>query len=199
MSVVAKGIRHALLIQKRFHWEPRRALVVGAACSAVAGVVALVLARRSEGGPPAADARPPSAAPTSGTGAARPTLALLIAFVSGLTSLGYQVLWTRLLSSGTGNSTYVFTLILGMFLIGITIGALLFSANRHRIRQPVVLIALAQVIVAAVAIAGLVLVIGQPGKIDPGNAMEAAKAILLPITLVVLPATIVMGFTFPAA
>ncbi|MDD5305649.1 MAG: alcohol dehydrogenase catalytic domain-containing protein [Elusimicrobia bacterium] len=29
MSVVAKGIRHALLIQKRFQWEPRRALVVG--------------------------------------------------------------------------------------------------------------------------------------------------------------------------
>jgi threonine dehydrogenase-like Zn-dependent dehydrogenase len=30
MSVVAKGIRHALLIQKRFQWEPRRALVIGA-------------------------------------------------------------------------------------------------------------------------------------------------------------------------
>ena len=51
-------------------------------------------------------------------------LALALAFVSGLTSLGYQVLWTRLLVSGTGNSTYVFTLILAMFLIGIAIGAL---------------------------------------------------------------------------
>ena len=50
--------------------------------------------------------------------------------MSGLTSLGYQVLWTRLLSSGTGNSTYVFTLILGMFLIGITIGATLFTITR---------------------------------------------------------------------
>lgn len=30
MSVVAKGIRHALLIQRRFQWEPSRALVVGA-------------------------------------------------------------------------------------------------------------------------------------------------------------------------
>src|SRR5258705_6059356 len=34
-------------------------------------------------------------------------------------------------------------------------------------------------------------------KIDPGQALEAAKAILVPIVLVVLPATIVMGFTFP--
>ncbi len=30
MSVVAKGLRHALLIQKRFQWEPHRALVTGA-------------------------------------------------------------------------------------------------------------------------------------------------------------------------
>ena len=40
---------------------------------------------------------------------ARVRLALLIAFISGLTSLGYQVTWTRLLASGTGNTTYVFT------------------------------------------------------------------------------------------
>ena len=31
---------------------------------------------------------------------------------SGLTSLGYQVVWNRLLAAGTGNSTYVFTIIL---------------------------------------------------------------------------------------
>lgn len=30
MSVVAKGLRHALLIQQRFEWRPRRALVAGA-------------------------------------------------------------------------------------------------------------------------------------------------------------------------
>ena len=41
-----------------------------------------------------------------------------VAFISGLTSLGYQVTWTRLLASGTGNTTYVFTMILGTFLVG---------------------------------------------------------------------------------
>ena len=65
---------------------------------------------------PPASSRPVRAAPPAPTAraspAARPTLALVLAFVSGLTSLGYQVLWTRLLSSGTGNSTYVFTMIL---------------------------------------------------------------------------------------
>ena len=119
-------------------------LAVGAACSAVAGLVALALDR--QGGPGAAvagriaprTAWPPRrkpgrvavAAPPDRTSAgAAPTLrlGLIVAFVSGLTSLGYQTLWTRLLASGTGNSTYIFTLILTCFLIGIAVGG-------HRLR-----------------------------------------------------------------
>jgi spermidine synthase len=187
-------------------------LVVGAACSAAAGAVALLLSRDSPSraeveavaGADATTWREPAWIPPDPRRAAvgddaRPKLALLLAFVSGLTSLGYQVLWTRLLSSGTGNSTYVFTLILGMFLIGITVGATTFAFTRRWLRRPIALIAIAQVVVAALVIAGLVLVIGHPGKIDPGKPLESAQAILVPILLVVLPATFVMGFTFPAA
>jgi len=175
-------------------------LVIGAACSGIAGAVALLLARGAD--PLEVPERHyPRGTPTDASTVAtrRPTLALMLAFVSGLTSLGYQVLWTRLLSSGTGNSTYVFTLILGMFLIGITIGAAIFAATRQMIRRPIGLIAMAQVAVAAIAVAGLVFVIAHPGRIDPGQPLEAVQAILIPIILVVLPATIVMGFTFPAA
>ena len=108
--------------------------MIGAACSAIAGVVALLLSREADADRARrAGARrrrsPTDAAPVR-RDPSRPTLALLLAFVSGLTSLGYQVLWTRLLSSGTGNSTYVFTLILGIFLIGITLGAMFFSILR---------------------------------------------------------------------
>ena len=84
----------------------------------------------------------------------RPRLALVIAFVSGLTSLAYQVLWTRLLASGTGNYTYVFTLILVVFLSGIAIGALLYTLLRRRIRLPVALLARTNVIVGFLALAG---------------------------------------------
>jgi spermidine synthase len=176
-------------------------LVIGAACSAAAGAVALLLSRGSETEPPAYASRSASWTPTDASTAdgRRPTLALLLAFVSGLTSLGYQVLWTRLLSSGTGNSTYVFTLILATFLLGITIGATAFALTRRWLRQPIALIAGAQVVVAAVAMGGLVFVIGRPGPIDPGKALEAVQAVVIPVVLVVLPATIVMGFTFPAA
>jgi spermidine synthase len=178
-------------------------LIIAASCSAVAGVVAILLSRSAAELAP----EPPSAAPVPSNSAVPasdgrrdlPTLALILAFVSGLTSLGYQVLWTRLLSSGSGNSTYVFTLILGMFLIGITLGALLFSSFRARLGRPILLIAVAQIAVAAIAFAGLVLVIARPTDVDPGNWMKTAGAIVGPVMLVVLPATIVMGFTFPAS
>ena len=178
-------------------------LVVGATCSAIAGLGAIHLSREIVGAAAttteSADEVAGDLGSADGSAMRRPTLALVLAFVSGLTSLGYQVLWTRLLSSGTGNSTYVFTLILATFLIGIAIGAAAFATTRRRIREPILLIAIAQIGVAALAIAGLVLVIAHPGPIDPGRALESAMSVFGPIVLVVLPATAVMGFTFPAA
>jgi spermidine synthase len=174
-------------------------LVVAASCSAFAGLVALALSRGAVTdavrGEPSRVLPPLAKRLTLGP---KPTLALVLAFVSGLTSLGYQVLWTRLLSSGTGNSTYVFTLILGVFLIGITLGAASYAIVRPRIRSVIPMIAAAQIGVAILAMLGLVFVIGHPGPIDPMRPLESALAIVNPIVLVVLPATWVMGFTFPA-
>jgi spermidine synthase len=181
-------------------------LVVGAICSGLAGFVALRLSRAAspivsqadiaEYEQTRRDALDLEAAQAS---PARPRLALVLAFVSGLTSLGYQVLWTRLLASGTGNSTYVFTVILATFLIGITLGAMVFTSLRRWIGRPIGLIAIGQVVVGVIATLGLVLIIDNPGPLDPSKVLESAVAVLGPILLVVLPATIVMGFMFPAA
>ena len=177
-------------------------LVVGAGCSAVAGLVALFLSRDAATALVAHVHDTPDAAPivTAATAAtARPTLALILAFVSGLTSLGYQVLWTRLLSSGTGNSTYVFTLILATFLIGIAAGAAVFTWLRPRIGRPVAAIAIGQVLVAGLAFGSLVLVIGHPGPLDPMHVLESVGKAVGSVLLVVLPTTFVMGFMFPAS
>jgi spermidine synthase len=176
-------------------------LLVGAACSGIAGLAALRLARdTTPADSPADPPRPPATKLAAGSRSSpRPSLALGLAFVSGLTSLGYQVLWTRLLSSGTGNSTYVFTLILGTFLVGIALGAAAFTRLRPFIGRPVAAIAVAQLVVAILAFAGLVLVIDHPGPLDPSRVLESAWAILGPMLLVVLPTTFVMGFTFPAS
>jgi spermidine synthase len=177
------------------------ALVVGAACSLVAGVVAVGLARTWTAGDPGMD-RPGGKDPDARTSLGivpRPTLALVVAFVSGLTSLGYQVLWTRLLASGTGNSTYVFTMILVVFLTGIAIGAVIFSLVRPRIRRPVLLLAGAQLAVALLAVLGLVLVIGRPPAMDPAQPIVTLGLLWGTVLPVVLPATIVMGLAFPAS
>ena len=96
---------------------------------------------------------------------ARPDLALLVAFVSGPTSLGYQTLWNRLLSSGTGNSTYVFSSILAIFLIGLVLGATAYAILRPRITRPILFLAVAQLAVVAITVSGLIRVIGGRSSI----------------------------------
>jgi len=187
-------------------------LVVAAGCSALAGLTAIVLDRRrrtsgSDGVAKAASTpiTPEAATVTSPDETAdtdpRPRLALVVAFVSGLTSLAYQVLWTRLLASGSGNYAYVFTLILVIFLAGIAIGAVLFTVIRPWIRHPVALLARTNIVIGVLALAGVVFVLSKPfqytvqqGRIDGIIGVLFSQALL-----VVLPATIVMGLSFPAS
>jgi spermidine synthase len=192
------------------------ALTIGAGCSAIAGVSAVLLSRgtgapvatSNTGAAAAAPTATPTAAPAERKVASsradvlrspRVRLGLLIAFLSGLTSLGYQVTWTRLLASGTGNTTYVFTIILGIFLIGIAIGSLIFSTIRSRIRDPLRVLATAQVLIAFFAILGLVVVIGHPTDADPSQALPTLQGLVRVALAVVLPTTIVLGIAFPTA
>src|SRR4029079_11826982 len=116
-------------------------------------------ARPSDADAVAASSRVPSAPQVAtATVSARPSgsrrLALSLAFVSGLTSLGYQVVWNRLIGAGTGSSTYVFTIILALFLVGIAVGAVLLGFLRPRVRPTTLLIATAQVLTAVFVLVG---------------------------------------------
>ena len=129
----------------------------------------------------------------------RARLALLIAFVSGLTSLGYQVTWMRLLASGTGNTTYVFTMILGVFLLGIALGAIIFNLVRSRIGDPLRFLAGAQLTVAALAFASLLWLLDNPNTFVPSRPLDTIAALVGAVIVVVLPVTVVLGLAFPAA
>ena len=194
------------------------ALLVGAACSGVSGLTALALDRRAGASerPPvaltvedreAADRpdRTPRPATRSAAGP-RSTLriGLLVAFASGLTSLGYQTLWTRLLASGTGNLTYVFTLILVCFLVGIAFGAVTFSVLRPRITNTVRMLAGLQLATAVFVTLGAVVVLpGASSSLSGYMDVAADPGLLIRFfyvtILVVLPATLLMGLSFPAA
>ena len=173
------------------------ALVVGASCSGVAGVIAILLSAVRAPVVAAATSQPrprPSVPATS-----RARLALAIAFVSGLTSLGYQVVWIRLLSSGTGNTTYVFTMILAVFLIGIALGAVVFNLVRGRIGDPVRFLAAAQIAVASLAFVTLLWLLDHPHTFTPSQPLDTIGALIGSVFIVVLPVTFVLGLAFPAA
>jgi spermidine synthase len=180
------------------------ALLVGVTCSATAGLTALLLDRRATGGPTVAwtpaKVVAPNLKPSVEHTPDRRRLALSLAFVSGLTSLGYQVVWNRMLASGTGNSTYVFTVILALFLIGIATGAVLLGALRRRVRSMTALIGVAQLLTAVFVIIGAA-TLASPASPFNGASLDFATALrtfIINTAILVLPPTVAMGLIFPA-
>lgn len=128
-------------------------------------------------------------------------MALGLAFVSGLTSLGYQVVWNRMLAAGTGNSTYVFMIILALFLVGIATGAVLLAPLRRRVRSITALIGVAQLLTAVFVVIGAA-ALASPASPFNGASPDfgvAIRTFVFDTAIVVLPPTIVMGLTFPAS
>jgi len=168
-------------------------LVVGAIGSATAGLSALAIDRRDTSPvvaqPPAVVASPMAGRMDAGPVQGDRAIALAVAFVSGLTSLGYQLLWTRTLASGSGNTTYVFTLILATFLFGIAVGAAIITRRAHRLGGVVGALGVVQVGISAIVLAGLVVLSGH----------TAALPFIVRVVIVVLPATLVLGLTLPLA
>ena len=181
-------------------------LLVGVACSGTAGLAALILSRRlgstkegaaqlestaDPGSGPAGEASTRYRAKTGlarpGPSISRPKLALAVAFVSGLTSLGYQNLWNRMLSSGTGSTSYVFTALLVFFLAGIAIGAYIFSHYLYRTRHPVALLGIAELGLAVLVLAAL----------GVETCFVGTLGLTVGLLIVVAPATLVMGIVFP--
>ena len=161
------------------------ALKIGAICSATAGAIALMLDSLTPDTPRGAVN---SNAP--GRNVAQPKLALMFAFVSGFTSLSYQTLWTRLIASGTGSSTYVFTTILTVFLVGLAMGAVEYKRVANRLENVPAAIAVSQMATAVLALAGIVAM----------NALDTLPgAFIWKSLVVVLPTTFALGFSFPAA
>jgi spermidine synthase len=170
-------------------------LVVGATGSATAGLLALVIGRRSPPAQPAPATRaapaPPSMAPAPAPSPAIDLrrLSFVVAFVSGLTSLGYQTLWTRLLASGSGGVTYVFSAILVFFLFGLTLGAMIVTTAGRRGLDTLTWLGRAQLVIALLACTGTVFIAFRPFDLPIG----------LDWLLVVLPTSTAIGLSLPLA
>jgi spermidine synthase len=106
---------------------------VAAAVNLAVGAVAVAVARRPTGRAAAAAAIAPAPATPLPGGVA---LAMAAFTASGFTAFGYEVLWTRALEQFVHNSTYAYTAMLAMFLLGIGGGSALAAVGADRVRRP---------------------------------------------------------------
>lgn len=73
-------------------------------------------------------------------------------FLSGASSLVFQTLWSRLLSHVFGSSSIAVSSVVSVFMAGLGLGAYLFGRRADRLRDPLLLYALAETAVGIIAL-----------------------------------------------
>ncbi len=126
-----------------------------------------------------------------------------IAF-SGLTALGAEVVWTRLLSLLLGATVYTFSIILAVFLTGLWAGSGAGSFLARRVRDPRLALAGCQILLAlAIAWTAFTLAYVLPWwPVDPWLATSPWLNFDLDLTRcirAIFPATLLWGASFPLA
>jgi spermidine synthase len=126
-----------------------------------------------------------------------------IAF-SGLTALGAEVVWTRLLSLLLGATVYTFSIILAVFLTGLWAGSGAGSFLSRRVRDPRLALAGCQILLAA-AIAWTAFTVAYVlpwWPVDPWLSINPWVNFDLDLTRTIraiFPATLLWGASFPLA
>ena len=123
----------------------------------------------------------------------QPAWILPLILISGANAFFYEVLWTRMLAHVLGGSIYAFATMLAAFLTGIALGSGLagrVATDRSRAAYG---FALTQVAIAALSMA----VYAWMGPLIPEQRGMAQLAVYG--VMIMLPATIFIGATFPLA
>lgn len=151
------------------------------------------------------DGKPVGEAAVHARWSPRALFAVLVLFFSGLAALVYEVAWTRVLTLVIGSSTYAFTLMLATFLTGIALGSAWVGRYARRREPGLGLLALCQALIGALALATSTLFGWLPdafvalfGAVGEHYDLFLLANFLL-CFLVMVPATLFMGASFPVA
>jgi spermidine synthase len=137
-----------------------------------------------------------AAARPAGQGESEPSrkvrrLLLAVAFLAGMAGLSCEVLWVRYMGF-FGNDPYVFTMILGTYLLGLGAGSLFYRSLLSGFTRPLnilawVVLLLGLSVPSFFGASTLILSLSEPGTV---------KSVLLMLVIAVVPA-LLMGMTFP--
>jgi spermidine synthase len=133
-------------------------------------------------------------------------IALVSAFVCGFVMLSLQVLWIRMFRVYLTNTSYTFTLVASLVILGLFAGSILFKGRRHRISNSPRSMLRVLLFMGALAGLGLLLLIFLPEILMfPFQTVLSdpfARVLLLPLVaslLIVFPPAVLSGYAFPLA
>src|SRR6266581_404720 len=167
-------------------------------------LAAAVLAIARLGEPAAVAAAPSGGSAPSGNPVAR--LFLAAAFVTGLASFVYEIVWIRMLSLVLGSSFHAFELMLSAFVTGLALGGLWIRRRIDRLAEPVRFAGLVQVFMGLAALATIFVyhwtfdwmawALGVVQRSDSAYPLFNLFGHALAFA-VMLPATFLAGMTLP--
>ncbi len=175
------------------------ATYVAVAINVFVALVNLVLAAWKPHQPPEETIEPSRATAGSGAWMVYVTIAL-----SGLSALGAEVIWTRLLSLMLGATVYTFSIILAVFLVGLGVGSSVGSILGRESRRPRFALGVCQALLcAAIAWTAYSLAKSLPyWPINPSlstNPWIKFQLDLMRCLWAILPAACLWGASFPLA
>jgi spermidine synthase len=178
----------------------RTTIAVAAALNIIVGVIAIVLQHRAQSHAGVAEQIEveDSVAEVDGRG-----FWFFAALVSGFVTIGTQVSWTRVLTMIIGSSTYAFSIVVALFLIGLAIGAWIVARKdrssklRSTILVVEVLTALSLLFSLFVLnkIPGLLIHLGLRLQVASWTGLLALQ--ILCATLLILVPAVLMGIVMP--
>ncbi len=127
----------------------------------------------------------------------------LCAAVSGFVTISTQVAWTRVLTMIIGSSTYAFSLVVALFLLGLSIGAYL-AGRRALSREPRRTLMVVEIVTAVSIFLSIWFINSAPGqlitygmrlRINSWTGLLALQSFIA--SLIVLVPAILMGMVMP--
>ncbi|HWQ15047.1 MAG TPA: spermine synthase, partial [Roseiflexaceae bacterium] len=123
--------------------------------------------------------------------------------LSGFASLGYQVVWTRLLAIFSLNAVYSFTIMLATFLAGLALGSALAAPRADRAARPLALFGWLQVAVGLCGVLVLYVFARMPTLLElftgPDTFAASLWAEFFAAAVTMLVPTLLLGAMFPLA
>lgn len=182
------------------------AALVAVAINLIVAALGFALSRRAPytaSGPDGGTAKLDEAGPARGLPLQAWSVYAAIA-LSGLTALGAEVVWTRLLSLMFGATTYAFSIILGVFLAGLGIGSVVGSWLARDAKEPRAMLGWAQLLLALTTAWGAFMIAHELPWWPINEQLAFSPWLLFQVDLAralfaMLPGAVLWGASFPLA